>query len=167
MGLDITAYSHLTAIGKHTNGWCEDEDHIEAFSYDEFPQSFRGIPILSAYRPTLADGSKILDGGCYVVTDATKSHQFQAGSYGGYNVWRENLRNQFNPYVEEDVPFFELIWFADNEGTIGPEAAVDLLADFREHAAAYVQPDNWRTTLYSDWTRAFELAADGGLVQFH
>jgi hypothetical protein len=76
------------------------------------------------------------------------------------------LQEQFNPDLAPDGPFYELIWFADNEGCIGPDAAKDLLADFREHEAAYVPPSGWTAATYQDWTRAFELAADGGLVRF-
>ena len=91
----------------------------------------------------------------------------RAGSYSGYSAWRDDLRRQFNPDTEPDKPFYELIWFADNEGTIGPEAAADLLADFLAHADAYTPAMEYFRENYRDWTRAFELAADGGLVDFH
>jgi hypothetical protein len=164
MGLDITAYSKLTAVGQHATGdWCEDGDHVTAFAYDTFPASFRGIPILVTESTS---GGSFLQGGCYAVTDSTETHGFRAGSYGGYNAWRADLARQFNRETAPDKPFYELIWFADNEGCIGPDAAKDLLVDFREHAAAYVPRDDYARSKYVDWTRAFELAADGGLVSF-
>lgn len=166
MGLDITAYSHLKHIGKHYNGeWCEAENHIHAFAYDSFPQSFRGLPVIGEMA---GHNYRFLDAGCYELTDATKTHGFPAGSYGGYHGWRQNLQEQFNPNRTPDGPFFELIWFADNEGTIGPDAARDLLADFREHTDRYQPffqiPDQ---DPYPDWTLACELAADNGLISFH
>jgi hypothetical protein len=171
MGLDITAYSRLTAVGKHTDDWCEDDDHVTAMAYDCFPQSYRGLPVLATEQH---GGTGFVMGGCYAITPETKTHGFRAGSYGGYNQWRADLQQQFNPDREPDGPFYELIWFADNEGCIGPDAAADLLADFRQHAAAYApseHPDYFREKYfrekYQDWTRAFELAADGGLVSFH
>lgn len=166
MGLDITAYSKLTAVGQHsTSDWCEDEDHVDAFAYASFPVSFRGIPVLTT--ESTGSGESFLQGGCHAITDATETHSFHAGSYGGYNRWREGLRQQFNPGLKPDGPFYELIWFADNEGCIGPDAARDLLAEFREHATTYVPRDDYDRSKYVDWTRAFELAADGGLVSFH
>lgn len=170
MGLDITAYSRLKPVGKHTDDWCEEsyDDnfnrvHVQAFAYSDFPQSFRGIPILGTK-------ATFIQGGCFAVTEETKTHAFRAGSYGGYNHWRADLQKQFNPMRNEAGPFYELIWFADNEGCIGPDAAKDLLADFREHADRYdpgtEHPDYFRQK-YQDWTTAFELAADGGLVDFH
>ena len=185
MGLDITAYSHLKHIGRHEkdparnegepggmDDWCYYDNHVEAYAYDTFPASYRGLPTLWT-----ADG--LVHGGCYEITEQTETHGFRAGSYGGYNAWRQNLANQFNPaprklddglrYLTEPdpaKPFYELIWFADNEGCIGPEAAKDLLADFRKHASAYV-PYFEQGDTYTDWTRAFELAANGGLVYFH
>lgn len=175
MGLDITAYSNLKPIGKHAEDWCGDDSydkdynrvHVQAYAYECFPQSFRGIAVLGTRQ---VSGSSFLEGGCYAITAETKTHAFRAGSYGGYNQWRADLSRQFNPGPDPDpaLPFFELIWFADNEGCIGPEAAADLLADFREHADAYDPGEaGWWRQKYADWTCACELAADGGLVDFH
>lgn len=167
MGLDILAYSQLKAVGKHTEGWCDDEDHVNAFAYDTFPKSFAGIPILSTSK---VGGSGFIEGGCYAITDATETIDFQAGSYIGYGNWRADLARQFNPDTSEDEPFYELIWFADNEGCIGELAAANLLADFRAHAAGYApEPashSDYALAKYRNWTRACELAADGGLIRF-
>lgn len=167
MGLGITAYSKLTHLGRHCDGWCPDEEHIQAYAYADFPRSFRGIPVLGE-----RDGA--IHGGCYVAGPDTVTFGFHAGSYSGYNHWRADLARQFNPEAGRhqgvDLPFYELIWFADNEGCIGPEASADLLDDFRAHADAYTPGDGgdgWYREKYADWTRAFELAADGGLVAFH
>lgn len=164
MGLDITAYSHLKAVGKHTEDWCDDyENHVQAFAYDSFPQSFRGVPVLGTRT---VNASTFLEGGCFAITDQTQTLGFRAGSYSGYGEWRESLQRQFNPGRDPDSPFYELIWFADNEGAIGPDAARDLLADFQTHAAAYVG-DGWMQKKYLDWTSACRLAADNGLIDFH
>lgn len=185
MGLDITAYSRLKHVGKHTEDWCDgmyDENyerhHVEAYAYDCFPLSFRGIPILGK-ESSNSSSSTFIVGGCYEITPETETIHFQAGSYSGYNHWRADLRRQFvvpdpNPKAEPpspDVPFYELIWFADNEGSIGPEAAADLLADFREYADRYQAPstdlNGYYREKYAAWTRACELAADSGLIDFH
>lgn len=165
MGLDITAYSHLTAVGLHVAAgeWCEDDNHVTAMAYDCFPQSYRGLPALGQWR-------EFVLGGCYALTDETETHRFRAGSYGGYNAWRDDLQRQFNPDRQPDAPFYELVWFADNEGCIGPEAAADLLKDFEQHTDAYDPGDDhsgYARQKYADWTRAFRLAADSGLVDLH
>lgn len=192
MGLDITAYSRLEHVGKHEkdvelnegepgglDDWCYYENHVQAFAYDCFPRSFRGIPVLGRFGGN--DGTAFITGGCYAVTEKTETLGFRAGSYGGYNHWRGDLAAQFNPAPmsfdrgptmaepDPDLPFYELIWFADSEGTIGPEAAADLLVDFRDHADRYVLPEMYRSypDIYGNWTRACELAADGGLIRFH
>jgi len=178
MGLDITSYSKLKHVGKHEkdpalnegeiggpDDWCYYDDHVQAFAYDSFPQSFRGIPVLGTKD---AGGSTFLEGGCFATTAETQTHSF-AFSYGGYYRWRENLQGQFNPDREPNGPFYELIWFADNEGSIGPEAAHDLLADFKAHAGQYQPCDQYDAIdqRYRAWTRACGLAADGGLIYFH
>jgi hypothetical protein len=155
MGLDIVAYSNLTPVGLHTDEWCEDEDHIAAYAYKEFPRSFRGIAILDEDPP-------FVRGGCYAKTGKTESMSFRAGSYGEYNRWRTELQNRFNIGPDEDRPFYELIWFVDNEGTIGPEAARDLLADFE---AAGDQSDEFGPN-WTDFREACRLAADNGLIEF-
>lgn len=179
MGLDITAYSHMKAIGKHEkdralnegepgglDDWCYYDDHVLAFAYNAFPDSFLGIPILGTKQTS---GSTFLVGGCYATTADTETVRFGAGSYSGYGWWRDDLRRQFNPDTDPDGPFYELIWFADNEGCIGEIAAANLLADFRAHAAAYSpeQHGAYAAEKYANWTHAFELAAAGGLVHFH
>lgn len=187
MGLDITAYSSLKHIGRHTkepahnegepgglDDWCYYTDHVQAFAYALFPQSFRGLPILAQRNiGRLFDKTPIIDSGCFETTPDSETHDFRAGSYDSYNQWRADLRQLFNPLRLPELPFYELIWFADNEGSIGPEAAADLLADFHEHADAYANahPASFEASYsrekYADWTRAFELAANRGLVRFH
>lgn len=180
MSLDVTAYSRLRAVGKHEGGlddYCYYDNHVHAFAYACFPASFRGIQVLDTRT---AGGSTFLEGGCYEPTEQTEMSWFSVG-YGGHFAWRIDLARQFNPSADggtelresdPDKPFHELIWFADNEGCIGPEAAADLLADFREHADAYTpaggmgRVEDFRR-VYAAWTRAFELAADDGLVRFH
>lgn len=162
MGLDITAYSNLNPVGKHTDGWCENEEHVVAYAYNDFPKSFRGIPVLG-------ERDRMLLGGCFEMTDETEKLAFCAGSYSGYNAWRDDLKQQFNPGVDPEAPFFELIWFADNEGVISSEASTDLLADFQKHADLY-QPsrhEEFFRAKYACWTKAAELAATAGLIDFH
>lgn len=181
MGLDITAYSRLRPVGFHEKvvelnegepggltDYCYYENHVQAYAYDTFPLSFRGIPVLGMRQ--LGGGDVFMQGGCYEETAGTEILRFRAGSYGGYGEWRGDLQEQFNPGRDPEGPFYELIWFADNEGCIGPEAAKDLLVDFRAHFERYMPPEDgrdWFMAKYMDWMRAFELAADGGLVDFH
>jgi len=70
-------------------------------------------------------------------------------------------------------PFVELIDFADNEGIIGPRTSAKLAADLVDwksraeaHAAAFENEDEGRFFLdcYAEWTRAFDLAKNGGVV---
>lgn len=186
MGLDITAYSNLTYVGHHEvekpedNGICHlryDADdnrfHLPAYAYDSFPHALLGLPEVKA-----SPYPDIVSAGCFAVGEKTESHEFRAGSYTGYNLWRRDLADRFNPYRDggqpsPEGPFYELIWFADNEGTICELAATNLLAEFREHEATYrvahagTEMGEYFVQKYADWMRACELAADGGLIDFH
>lgn len=113
---------------------------------------------------------------------------FRAGSYSGYNDWREQLAKLAGypaaPHKDYDGkivqrhaqgawdalagPFWELINFADNEGTIGPVLAKKLARDFAMFENdADATGDAWFIARYADWKRAFEMASDGGAVEFH
>lgn len=189
MGLDIAAYSNLNYVGHHDKSAFDDEDcgydhvsgeriHVEAYAYTEFPHALMGVPNVKPI-PLGAEGV-FIGGGCFTVTEATESHGFRAGSYSGYGMWREDLAHWFNPYrVDVDGspspegPFYELLWFAGNEGTIATAACASLLADFRQHRDAYVAYQagatygDYNVQRYDDWIRAFELGAQSGLVDFH
>lgn len=193
MGLDITAYSQLAYIGRHDLDDPDDGDqmcggrfdsdwnrtHVPAYAYDSFPHALAGVP---NQRTLTYPTATFLDGGCFLVTGLTEEHRFRAGSYSGYNAWRRDLARQFNPYgpgvgdhedygpPDPNEPFYELIWFADNEGVIATAAAANLLADFEQHAAEYRPDGAWSDYFreaYADWTQACRLAANGGLIHFH
>lgn len=164
MGLDIKAWEKavLTDPHEHTDD-CYDAGHVEAFVLDGFDWSLRGLEA----------------GRCYAVSG--DSWSFAAGSYSGYGHFRSALCKAALRGVEPSQvwadpdsyagqPFYELINFADNEGTIGPEAAADLAADFvaeRDRVLPLLirEVDYYRVR-YDDWQRAFTLAAGSGLVEF-
>lgn len=186
MGLDIVAYSKLVSVPEDQLPEDVDsryEDFIHAYAYASFPHSVRGLPNADVIDKDSEGGEWIAES-WFKETPETETFSFRAGSYTGYGAFRERLAELVGttpsavwaasePLV--DLPFYELINFADNEGVIGPDAAKDLLADFREYQ------DSWRDEIialgphgqdyyhrqYENWIRAFELAADGGLVCFH
>ena len=108
----------------------------------------------------------------------SNSMGFRAGSYSGYNRWREELC-QFALKVEpsevwnnlekyEGAPFVELINFSDCEGVIGPVVSTKLAADFKLRWTDFsAEADEWNASKYNDWMSAFELASDNGFVDFH
>lgn len=168
MGLDIRAFSVATLTDEHAREgefWCGIEDHKVVFCYDGFEQSLRGLVV----------------GRCYDVGQGVSIYH-HAGSYGGYNAWRDRLARVHlgvsartvwrDPEAYRDRPFYELINFADNEGFIGPEAAADLLLDFEAGRDRWmvatdddvVDHDDRRK--YDEWTKAFRTAAGHGLVRF-
>lgn len=162
MGLAITVYETVEKAlpeHEHTNK-CYEQGHVYAFCYEGFEQSLRGL------EPKT----------CYIAADGPK-FGFPAGSYHGYGAFREALsvaalgvRPEVvwaNPDEYRDREFYELIHFADNEGTIGPEAAAGLAYDFRTHRERVRdQLEDYFAAMYDRWQRAFEIAARGGLVEF-
>jgi len=183
MGLDITAYSHLREVEcDHEGVWCYketrggDRAHISACAYSDFPQSYRGLA--KADRIVTLASSKLIGGACYEETQKTETHKFSAGSYSGYGMWRTDL-GQFtgfaslediweNPETYKDLAFFEILNFADNEGSIGPEAAQDLYEDFCTFESQYrIHADDWQMRTYLNFKQACDLARESGMVRFH
>lgn len=126
--------------------------------------------------PTRADG---LVTGKYITGD---SFNFRAGSYSGYNAWRREMARlvettpealwELDPAEKSDVPFYELIHFADNEGVIGPETSAKLAKDFgalRDKAQDFEPsegPKDWFLRNYEYFAFAFFLASKSGAVRF-
>jgi hypothetical protein len=65
-------------------------------------------------------------------------------------------------------PFYELINFFDNEGTLGPVVAAKLAKDFADHRSKAEQvEDVFFVESYREWDKAFQMAAKQGAVEFH
>lgn len=173
MGLDITAYSKLEQVDDAVFDEDADEtiDRVTGEKIDAF------LPCVNPDFPTRADN--LVDRGAYRVTGNPLS--FRAGSYGGYNLWRDELAalagfpdsgakrgHAESAWKAASGPFYELINFSDCEGTIGPLTSAKLARDFAEYQAkADAHPDAYFRELYRMWRKAFELAANDGAVDFH
>lgn len=174
MGLDISAYSRVREIGiaSDTEEW-EREYWMQgrADTFYVWPSH-----VLEPDFPGRLEGSIVRPNGVY---EYAGSCYFRAGSYSGYNEWRNELSIATigvpaktvwrTPSAYEDSPFFELVQFSDCEGFIGPVVAGRLLED--SHApsiTAYAKGRGGRFEgLFVQWRRAFELASDGGVIKFH
>lgn len=157
MGLDITAYEHVTFVQSHA------------------PQAtFHGLvhlypnPDFVARADGLADGRYRVEG---------EQHAFRAGSYSGYNEWRRLLASLVGVQcqdvwnageAEPAFPFKDLINFSDCEGFIGPKTSAKLACDFKRwHERASSHADTYWQKKYEEWMRAFHIAAGKGVVKFH
>jgi len=181
MGLDITAYSNLRAI----------DPEFERIR-DRVPGVFGQLgeetcTFTQAQVDSPNNWISDMDPGTYYETPETEVLDFRAGSYSGYNDYRRMLSECFlnvppdNVWANErayiDKPFYEQINFSDCEGFIGPKVSAKLFEDYKKGRAKWEaflkdsfgsdqEEKSWRLNLYDKWTRAFELAADDGIVWF-
>jgi hypothetical protein len=182
MGLDVTAYETVAALDPQPpRPWTDDlyEEAIHVFSYGAFEHALNGLPY--DYEISPLAGSLILDAGWYQATGETLG--MRAGSYGGYNRFREALADAAlgvtpdvvwnEPTAYAASPFFELIHFADNEGCLSGVACAHLAADFAEQREVVLpkwDPDDetqsWFREKYDGWQELFKLASGDGLVVF-
>jgi hypothetical protein len=119
MGLDITAYSNIK------------------FSEEQDPDNYDNIRVWKNSRfPNHCE----LEEGSYEETPLTEAHHFRAGSYSGYNRFRDILAQCTLGVTAEavwaddlkygDRPFYNLINFSDCDGIIGPKYSAKLYRDF-------------------------------------
>jgi hypothetical protein len=181
MGLDITAYRKLTKVEVEL-----DEDGHPA---DESVYDSHAIAWVNGGRGQ----HDHLEHKAFYCYDG--EFDFRAGSYSGYNEWREALarfagyekseyKDSFRGIVksshaatcwdgETQGAFAEMIDFSDAEGCIGPVTSAKLAKDFAEHEerartfVAWPDDDGWFFRQYLEWKKAFEMASDDGMVQFH
>jgi hypothetical protein len=173
MGLDISVFSKLVEAPdaqRDADGELVDYDSFRTFfDNPDFPGRIEGLKSGTVYR--IGEHG---DGLC-------------AGSYGGYNRWRNELAQMAGyPLTEYEThygktaegydagawaagsgPFFEQIQFSDCEGTIGPVVSAKLAKDYAEHAGKAEKIGGRFWEMYQEWRATFEFAADRGAVVFH
>lgn len=177
MSLDIAAYRQIKKIE------CEiDEDGQPVDVTTREPIDYAFIAWKNPDFPGRADD--VEDRGVYAAAD---SMTFSAGRYGGYNQWRDHLAKVagcperlitsygiprpshcVDCWEGVEGPFSELINFGDSDGVIGAAVSAKLAADFArfdEQAQASTVPMFYER--YRLWRAAFEMAADGGAVEFY
>lgn len=69
-----------------------------------------------------------------------------------------------------DIPFYEIINFADNEGCLDYEVAAKLLKDFTEYKDKFYALDEvpeYFQGIYNEWIDVCELAVkEKGVIEF-
>jgi len=179
MGLDITVYTNVQKVAPEVlDRIMRDPDGPREGFWNELGRRGIWLPEKEHY-PGRAAGLEL--GMAYL---GEEKFSFRAGSYGGYNEWRDKLAQlagmksawefwKLEPEQQEKFPFWQLVNFSDCEGIIGPEVSAELAKNFAEfdERAKFFDPDTdgWNHFYenYKQWRSAFEAASDSGLVEFH
>lgn len=169
MGLDITAYSKLV---KRDPQPPREADECETNGVRFYPNNkdFSGR----------ADEIE-----CHLVYDYETCSGFRAGSYSGYNKWRDQLCKAVHGITAErfwttpgaeTMDLHDLINFSDCEGVIGASVCAKIAAQMRSNKAKIVA---WSEANMNDMDRPYflqklgewlvhlDIAADGGALRFH
>lgn len=161
MGLDIVAHRDIELIDCPTdkvNGIFEQRLYV----HPHYPLHAQEIDPSAMY------------------TIGTEIYSFRAGSYHGYSQWKTwlvELRDELHGQAMAPKDAFEeLIGFDDCEGCLGAMVCTKLHHDFSTHHAdisllvtkqAWPEDERpWFMHKYLDWTRAFALGKDHGVVVF-
>lgn len=183
MGLDITALRNIIEIDCVFD---EDGEPINPVTREEIDYDLRVY-----VNPDFPGRADDITGKIYSAEEGTG---FRAGSYSGYNAWRNELaklagypsvevdryrtgnfqtRHDYGAFAAAEGPFWETINFSDCEGVIGAKVSAKLAADFAEwddRARAHDAGTDWNGRfyeLYTEWRKAYEMAAQNGAVWFH
>lgn len=176
MGLNITAYKKVTLVSAMD---------VKQYNADEDAQQLADS---GGHTLLYQDGNRPQSDGMPDGIYATEGNAFgfRAGSYSGYNGWRNELATMMLGKSAEEVwrmralpitatkreaekalPFVELIDFSDCEGFIGSKTCAKLSADFANHQDKANAGNEQFRALYAKWRKAFALASEGGAVRFH
>lgn len=131
------------------------------------------ITVIEGDFPDRLDG---LEPGIYRF-DPKDEFQFRVGPYSYYGWWRNQLCQlvlgiSYEEFIEnwdfyENKPFFELFFFSDCAGAIGPFTSAKLFKDFESHHDKATQKtENDFFSTYQNFQRAFDVAALHGFVVF-
>ena len=151
MGLDITAYRNIKIV--------EGEESEYYFANSGFKQS----------NMTNIENKEIQ-------IDFDESFDFRAGSYSGYNIFRNELclasnnitAEQLWSLQDETLKFYWLINFSDCEGYIGTSYCKILYDEFVKYEEEVkIKLDEYYHGKYDDFKEAFKVGASDGLVDFH
>lgn len=164
MGLNISAYGRLeklrdedVELGNYNIPI--DRKVVDFFDNPKFPYHISGIDSGSFYR------------------NKGEQYSFRAGSYSGYNDWRNWLAQVAGFKDANEIwsrkplaPFVELINFSDCEGAIGYIIAGKLAKDFKDYEQKAKEMKGllpFALERYYDWKKACEIAAKKGAISFH
>ena len=185
MGLDIAAYQHAELNKEFTLRYNQ-INNMDTQEGEELMDSFMdelcGNHSLHIHSSYPEHSLPFKDDDC--VKTSGERIGFKAGSYSSYNAWRNKLCQRAhaidaeylwdNSEAYQGKPFYELIDFSDCEGYIGHIVCKKLAEDFEEHyekAKEFFNNSNELTDYhigkYESFMKAFQLASEDGIVEFH
>jgi hypothetical protein len=161
MGLDVTVYQNIQVLNP-TNKEIEDMD------YD-----FIAFVIDDAFKPRIKNliedafysGDNVYDDISYAY-----SYHSRFRNMLGILIGLKNSEWTDGEKLKPEMDFFELLWFADNEGCIDWETSEKLYNDFKrnqEKANELFGYDEDFIFNYERWTKAFYLGKEKGVIKFH
>lgn len=160
MGLDIRVYKNLKFLTDNEDIFEEDKD----FDYDLY---------VHVIDPSWEDRIKNFKKGYY-----SGEYIFHGPSlpYSSHGRFRKLLCEMLNVVIEEvwedkhpNIPFHDLINFADNEGCLDYEIAEKLYKDFVDNRDKFAELEgtDYYLGIYDEWIEACKLAADNkGIILF-
>lgn len=159
MGLDVSVYQNIKKVE------LENDDSEEFYEN----QDFRAFVICDEWKYKVKN----------LVYDSYYTGDVVGPDFGYPYSAHMHFRNQlasitgdmnWTNEVDETKPYFELLYFADNEGCLDWEISEKLYNEFvdnRELAMSKLGYDEAFVRRYDIWTEIFKLGKDKGVVVFH
>lgn len=167
MGLDVTAYRKVKYGEVPRIDEEDEEDELRVWKNPDFPERATDVPDKRKF-----EGEGIEDYISYPYSAHMKFRDQLARLWGHppedfLAEWYQS--DDIDHRASQHEPFWELIWFSDCEGVLGPSDCAALLEDFRSHRERFAvlnQGDPFALGRYDTWTKLVEAGADSGLVTF-
>ena len=184
MGLDTVSYARIVALPAdwtpppvNAQDALYDQGIARAYTYDCFPRAMDGLE--GGHDPDLtlliSQRFGYLGSRWYQASGAGPATH---SSYGEHSAYRSALMTAYwggtenfgwsGASYDPDKPFIDLIYFADNEGLLGPDACARLAADYAANDVALlaVVAEDFYVRLHEQWRAAVNHSASGGCIRF-
>ena len=156
MGLDVRTYGNIKLAENE-----EDADFTAYVIYEDWKHKIKNLQDGKAYN-----GDVVFRGASY--------------PYSAHNRFRENLVKLVGredlldsggkikwDELPSEIPFYDLIDFADNEGCLDWEVSNTIYSDFvKYNEKAKLEMNEYDYSKYKTWLETFKFAKNNGVVVF-
>lgn len=156
MGLDVRTYGNIK-LAKN-----EDDGDFTAFVINE---DWR-YKIKNLQNEKVYNGDVVFEGVSYAYSTHSRFRKELIKLVGGEYLLDNNGEIKWSELTSE-VPFYDLIDFADNEGCLDWEVSSTIYSDFKKYNdKAKLEMSDYDYLRYETWLKTFESAKNNGVVVF-
>jgi hypothetical protein len=157
MGLDVITYGNIK-LAKNE----EDADFVAYVINEKWKHKVKNLQYGKAYN-----GDVIFKGVSYSYSTHSRFREGLVRLIGREDLLDSGGKIKWNKLPAE-IPFYDLINFADDEGCLDWEVSSTILSDFEEYnEKAKLEMNPFDYSKYETWLETFKYAKNNGVVVFY